>query len=119
PPESPPHSRPPPRPLPPPQADRGGVDAAGAGTAQAETEAASRGGGIRDLMYSITHLESIPSTNDEILARVRAGSAAPGEVLVAREQTRGRGRMGRQWSSEVGGLWFTAAMPLHGEHLGW
>ena len=69
--------------------------------------------------YSITYLETIPSTNDEMLARIRAGSAAPGEVIVAREQTRGRGRMGRQWSSEEGGLWFTAAMPLPGEHLGW
>src|SRR5207244_2399751 len=70
-------------------------------------------------MYSIAYLETIPSTNDELLARIRAGLAVPGEVIVAREQTRGRGRMGRQWSSEEGGLWFTAAMPLHGEHLGW
>src|SRR5438876_6871546 len=70
-------------------------------------------------MYSIAYLETIPSTNDEMVARIRAALATAGEVIVAREQTRGRGRMGRQWSSAVGGLWFTAAMPLHGEHLGW
>jgi BirA family transcriptional regulator, biotin operon repressor / biotin---[acetyl-CoA-carboxylase] ligase len=27
--------------------------------------------------------------------------------------------MGRRWAAEEGGLWFTVALPLHGEHVGW
>src|SRR5207253_8379151 len=67
----------------------------------------------------ITHLNSVTSTNDLVLARIREGSAAAGEVYVARRQPEARGRMGRRWAAEEGGLWFTAAMPLHGQHPGW
>src|SRR5437870_5147696 len=70
-------------------------------------------------MDSITYLDTTPSTNDLILARVRAGSAAVGEVIAARTQSRARGRRGRRWVAEAGGLWFTAAMPLPGAHPGW
>ncbi|HEV8339823.1 MAG TPA: biotin--[acetyl-CoA-carboxylase] ligase [bacterium] len=46
------------------------------------------------------------STND--LLREMAGSGAQeGTVLVAREQTGGRGRMGRAWFSPPGGLWWS------------
>ena|SRR5205807_6769 len=69
--------------------------------------------------FSITHLNSVTSTNDLVLARIREGSAAAGEVYVARRQPEARGRMGRRWAAEEGGLWFTAAMPLHGQHPGW
>src|SRR5262249_5814013 len=41
------------------------------------------------------------STNDEALARARAG-APHGLVIVADEQTRGRGRLGRVWHSPPG-----------------
>src|SRR5437870_5523689 len=72
-----------------------------------------------DTAYSVTLLDSVPSTNDLVLARIRSGSAAAGEVYVARRQPGARGRMGRRWAAEEGGLWFTAAMPLHGQHPGW
>lgn len=47
------------------------------------------------------HLPTIGSTNDEAAAWARAGAAA-GAVVVADEQTRGRGRLGRHWHSPPG-----------------
>ena len=44
----------------------------------------------------------IASTNSELMRRAREGSCAP-TVLVARRQTAGRGRMGREWQSDVYG----------------
>ena len=41
------------------------------------------------------------STNEDLIAAARGG-AAEGTVLVAERQTRGRGRLGRQWVSEPG-----------------
>ena len=41
------------------------------------------------------------STNEDLLAAARAGSAQ-GAVLVAEDQTRGRGRQGRTWASRPG-----------------
>jgi BirA family biotin operon repressor/biotin-[acetyl-CoA-carboxylase] ligase len=46
-------------------------------------------------------LESVPSTNDEARDLIRAG-AAHGTVVVAEEQTRGRGTKGRTWHSPRG-----------------
>lgn len=43
-------------------------------------------------------VEQVPSTNTELLRRIRAGERVPrGFVLAAREQTAGRGRFGRSW----------------------
>lgn len=42
---------------------------------------------------------STGSTNADLVAAARAGTAAPGAVLVAEEQTAGRGRLGRGWSA--------------------
>lgn len=47
------------------------------------------------------HVARIGSTNDEAGAWARAGAAA-GAVVVADEQTRGRGRLGRRWHSPPG-----------------
>lgn len=50
---------------------------------------------------AILRLDSLPSTND--LARELAGQGAPeGVAVLAREQTRGRGRQGRVWVSPRG-----------------
>jgi BirA family biotin operon repressor/biotin-[acetyl-CoA-carboxylase] ligase len=47
------------------------------------------------------HLPSTGSTNDEAAVWARAGAPA-GAVVVADEQTRGRGRLGRKWHSPPG-----------------
>jgi BirA family biotin operon repressor/biotin-[acetyl-CoA-carboxylase] ligase len=46
-------------------------------------------------------LPSIDSTNTELMRRARAGQTEP-VLLVAEQQTAGRGRLGRTWQGEVG-----------------
>jgi len=55
----------------------------------------------------ILRFESLPSTNTE-LARLASDGAAEGLSIVAEEQTAGRGRLQRTWSSPKGaGLYFS------------
>jgi BirA family biotin operon repressor/biotin-[acetyl-CoA-carboxylase] ligase len=52
---------------------------------------------------AIDVVASTGSTNADLLARAVAAPGAPeGQVLVAEEQTAGRGRLGRSWSSVPG-----------------
>lgn len=54
--------------------------------------------------YRCEVFDSLHSTNDEALARARAGD--PGRLWIrARRQTGGRGRQGRAWSSPEGNLY--------------
>jgi BirA family transcriptional regulator, biotin operon repressor / biotin---[acetyl-CoA-carboxylase] ligase len=54
--------------------------------------------------YRLTHHAELGSTNDEALSIAAAGDA--GRLwIVADEQTKGRGRHGRQWSSPPGNLY--------------
>ncbi|WP_419941557.1 biotin--[acetyl-CoA-carboxylase] ligase [Candidatus Palauibacter sp.] len=63
-----------------------------------ESAAALRRRWERDAVYPF---DSIPSTND--FARGLAAAGAPaGSIVVCREQTAGRGRRGRAWSSPAG-----------------
>ncbi|HSE34219.1 MAG TPA: biotin--[acetyl-CoA-carboxylase] ligase [Pyrinomonadaceae bacterium] len=69
------------------------------------------------LKIKTLHYESLPSTNTEV-ARLATEGAAEGLALVADEQTAGRGRLQRIWSSPRGaGLYFSIllrpAMPLN------
>ncbi len=48
--------------------------------------------------FSVEVLAQIDSTNSELMRRARAGRLEP-VLLVAEQQTAGRGRMGRQWFS--------------------
>lgn len=48
--------------------------------------------------FSIEILPSVDSTNTELMRRARAGRCDP-VLLVAEEQTAGRGRLGRPWQS--------------------
>ena len=55
----------------------------------------------------VLRFESLPSTNTE-LARLASEGAAEGLAIVADEQTAGRGRLQRAWSSPKGaGLYFS------------
>jgi len=52
----------------------------------------------------------VGSTNDVAMALARGG-AADGALVIAEEQTRGRGRLGRQWHSPPSaGLWFSLVL---------
>jgi len=51
---------------------------------------------------AITLLDEVDSTNDEAARQLATGRAAP-FVILARQQTRGRGRLGRSWHSEPNG----------------
>src|ERR1043165_5824901 len=59
---------------------------------------------------AILRLDFLPSTND--LARELAEpGTAEGVVILAREQTRGRGRQGRRWASTAGdGLYLSVIL---------
>jgi BirA family biotin operon repressor/biotin-[acetyl-CoA-carboxylase] ligase len=57
---------------------------------------------VRPRGFGLTVLDEIDSTNDEAARQLAAGRTAPFAVL-ARRQTRGRGRFGRTWHSESNG----------------
>jgi BirA family biotin operon repressor/biotin-[acetyl-CoA-carboxylase] ligase len=71
-----------------------------------------------NLSWRVQRFQSLPSTSDLLLERVRSGEAAAGDVVVADEQTAGRGRQGRVWRSEAGGLWLSAVLPVGDRPLG-
>ncbi|GAB2902441.1 biotin--[acetyl-CoA-carboxylase] ligase [Streptomyces mayteni] len=56
-------------------------------------------------------VENTGSTNADLAEAARAGRAAPGTVLIAEEQTRGRGRLGRDWTAPArSGLFFSVLL---------
>jgi BirA family transcriptional regulator, biotin operon repressor / biotin---[acetyl-CoA-carboxylase] ligase len=74
------------------------------------------------LYTSVQVVDQTGSTNADLLAAARSG-AAPGTVLVAEEQTAGRGRLDRNWQSEPGAsLTFSVLLRPSGvpaASLGW
>jgi len=62
--------------------------------------------------FTVEVLGSIDSTNSELMRRSRDGLMEP-LLLVAEEQTAGRGRLGRNWHSRPGqSLTFSLALPM-------
>ena len=61
--------------------------------------------------FSVEILPEIDSTNTELMRRARAGRLEP-VLLVAERQTAGRGRMGRDWTSDGAALTFSLGLPL-------
>ena len=62
--------------------------------------------------FTVEVLPSIDSTNTELMRRARAGQYEP-TLLVAEEQTAGRGRMGRVWQNSHGAsLMMSLGLPL-------
>ena len=59
--------------------------------------------------YRLFRFDTVGSTNDEAKALARAG-AAEGAVVWARQQTAGRGRRGRAWTSPPGNLYLSLVM---------
>jgi len=57
-------------------------------------------------------LPTVDSTNTELMRRFKAGQPEP-TLLVAEQQSAGRGRLGRQWQSQRGdSLTFSLGLPL-------
>ncbi len=65
----------------------------------------------REFMF----LQKSESTNNELKRRIREKSEPIFEVICAREQTGGRGRLGRSFFSPAGGLYFSLSYPLTGK----
>lgn len=62
--------------------------------------------------FTVEVLPQLDSTNSELMRRARAGRSEP-VLLVAEQQTAGRGRLGRGWSSAAGeSLTFSLGLPL-------
>jgi BirA family biotin operon repressor/biotin-[acetyl-CoA-carboxylase] ligase len=59
-----------------------------------------------DLGRKVLWYPRVDSTNI-VAAQMAAKTVPDGTIVVAMEQTGGRGRRGRQWASPRGGLWFT------------
>jgi len=56
---------------------------------------------------TIHHIEQTSSTQQEARKLITEGNARIGDVVLADEQTAGRGRFGRSWISPSGGLYIT------------
>jgi BirA family biotin operon repressor/biotin-[acetyl-CoA-carboxylase] ligase len=62
--------------------------------------------------FTVEVLPQLDSTNTELMRRARTGLADP-VLLVAEQQTAGRGRLGRAWQSSAGdSLTFSLGLPL-------
>lgn len=61
-----------------------------------------------DAPYETEYHDSVPSTN--ALARERADAGATDLVILADEQTGGRGRRDRGWNSPSGGVWMSIVL---------
>jgi BirA family biotin operon repressor/biotin-[acetyl-CoA-carboxylase] ligase len=62
--------------------------------------------------FSVEVLPEVDSTNTELMRRARAGRCEP-ILLVTEQQTAGRGRLGRQWVSQIGdSLTFSLGLPM-------
>ncbi|MEV7977220.1 biotin--[acetyl-CoA-carboxylase] ligase [Streptomyces sp. NPDC086519] len=70
-----------------------------------------RDGGHGGLYCDIEVVGRAGSTNSDLVARAVAGDADEGAVLVAEEQTAGRGRLDRQWTAPArSGLFFSVLL---------
>lgn len=72
------------------------------------------------MKFRITTLEVAGSTNDEAASAARDG-ASEGTVIIARQQTLGRGRQGRVWQSPPGNVFLSLLLrppPETAPHMG-
>ena len=59
--------------------------------------------------FSISIFDKVASTNQTVWELLALG-APPGTIAIAREQTAGRGQRGRNWQSQIGGLYLSMAV---------
>ena len=63
-----------------------------------------------DLDFNIYIFDTLASTNDKLAQLIAEENATPGTVVIAKQQTAGRGQRGKQWHSEQGGLYLSLAI---------
>ncbi|WP_295615295.1 biotin--[acetyl-CoA-carboxylase] ligase [Chamaesiphon sp. GL140_3_metabinner_50] len=63
-----------------------------------------------DLDFKIHIFDTLPSTNDKLYQLVAQENAPPGTIVIANQQTAGRGQRGSTWESELGGLYLSIAI---------
>ncbi|CDM94967.1 MAG: biotin--[acetyl-CoA-carboxylase] ligase [Limnospira sp. PMC 1291.21] len=66
-----------------------------------------------DASPSILIFDQLGSTNETLWELLNTGKAAPRTTVIALQQTAGRGQWGREWQSELGGLYLSYALALH------
>jgi BirA family biotin operon repressor/biotin-[acetyl-CoA-carboxylase] ligase len=64
----------------------------------------------------ILRFDLVDSTNEELRRRIDAGVCGDGLVVVAEQQSGGRGRLGRSWASPAGNLHISIARRLDEPH---
>lgn len=70
-----------------------------------------------DFQPTILRFDSVGSTNDKLKELALQG-ATEGTIVVAKRQTRGKGRLGRTWNSPLGGLYLSALLyPLSAKRI--
>jgi BirA family transcriptional regulator, biotin operon repressor / biotin---[acetyl-CoA-carboxylase] ligase len=63
-----------------------------------------------DLEFNIYIFDTLPSTNEKLAQLVAEENVSSGTVIIAKQQTAGRGQRGRKWESELGGLYLSLAI---------
>lgn len=68
--------------------------------------------GLQDTGWGkeVYYYPELNSTNDEIKAALGSKPLAEGSVFIAGRQLQGKGRLGRNWLSPLGGLWFSVLL---------
>jgi BirA family transcriptional regulator, biotin operon repressor / biotin---[acetyl-CoA-carboxylase] ligase len=54
--------------------------------------------------------DTLPSTNDKLFELIAENQASPGTIVIAKQQTAGRGQRGKTWNSAPGGLYLSLAI---------
>lgn len=60
--------------------------------------------------FTINHLEQVESTNSLALSLVKSYQINHNHIILADSQTGGKGRMGRNWVSPIGNLYFSLVL---------
>jgi BirA family biotin operon repressor/biotin-[acetyl-CoA-carboxylase] ligase len=63
--------------------------------------------------FTINHYSELASTNDSALELIKNSQAAQNQVILADLQTGGKGRLGRNWVSPKGNLYFSLILKAH------
>ena len=60
--------------------------------------------------FLIHHFDEVQSTNDLAISLVKNRNIFANEIILANQQSKGRGRYNRQWISEIGNLYFSLVL---------